>query len=122
MKVEVNKLRCDNPKCDNEYEVKVGEQLEELIDVPCPKCGELILTIGDWENLQALKLAGEINGRLGFGKSKLVAEALLLLYDAQEKANIVSEASDGNKALSVEFNTHGTNSIKEYKIVDVIQK
>ena len=48
-KTELSFIVCDNPKCD--YEIKQKPDAVELIDyigLPCPKCGENLLTLKDY--------------------------------------------------------------------------
>lgn len=46
-----NEVECDNPKCDFVVPNKTGipnPDSQEWLDVPCPKCGENLLTVQDW--------------------------------------------------------------------------
>lgn len=48
-KTEGSLVVCDNPKCD--YTIPYSTENNELIkwiNVPCPKCGENLLTVDDY--------------------------------------------------------------------------
>lgn len=47
-------IRCDNEKCDFINKDSPDENLGDWLNVPCPKCGENLLTQQDYEN--ALKV------------------------------------------------------------------
>lgn len=118
MKVNVTHLKCDNPDCDYKHEIEKGESLENLVGVECPDCGLSILTQQDYDNQKSLELACTIIEKVGFARAKLMAESILLLHDAQEKSELLREATNNTKSLSVDFNTHGTSSIAKYNIID----
>jgi transcription initiation factor IIE alpha subunit len=47
-------LVCDNPACDYENKEVQVEQLLEWVNVPCPKCGENLLTEDDYDRTMKL--------------------------------------------------------------------
>jgi ssDNA-binding Zn-finger/Zn-ribbon topoisomerase 1 len=48
-------LQCDNPKCDYTNTDIAFEDYKDWIDVPCPECGENLLTEGDYGRALALR-------------------------------------------------------------------
>ena len=56
---------CDNPRCDYKIENPTkdpNEDTSQYVDVPCPKCGENLLTRKDHElGLKFMKIVNFIN-------------------------------------------------------------
>ena len=55
--IEITKtegLKCDNPKCDWIDDTIIADRSH--IDMPCPKCGESVLTKEDYEMFETLML------------------------------------------------------------------
>ena len=59
--IEIGRLEhlveCDNPECDYKVKNPTGSPFEDIssfVNMPCPKCGENLLTKEDY--LQSLKL------------------------------------------------------------------
>ena len=46
-RAELVDVVCDKPGCDFKTQI-VEEQMHELINARCPKCGENVLTLGDY--------------------------------------------------------------------------
>lgn len=47
-------LNCDNPDCG--HVEHVGTITADMIDMPCPKCGENLLTAEDFEGWEVVKM------------------------------------------------------------------
>lgn len=48
-----NLVECDNPRCDFKVKNESGDpyvNIDEYLNVPCPKCGENLLTEEDLHN------------------------------------------------------------------------
>lgn len=59
---ETGFLQCDKDGCDYREDGIINAELETHINKPCPKCGENLLTLEDYNNAQfALKGAEFIN-------------------------------------------------------------
>jgi len=53
-------INCDNINCD--YSLKVKGDIEFFINMPCPKCGENLLSIDDYLNhVRLIKVVKFIN-------------------------------------------------------------
>lgn len=54
VKLNIVGLKCDNPDCDY-VNVNVNvEDYEKWLNAKCPKCGEILLTEEDYENVKML--------------------------------------------------------------------
>jgi hypothetical protein len=59
---EISMVVCDNPECDYTYPYKDGLRLSLFIDIPCPKCGENLLTKEDYFQYQkVIKVVDLVN-------------------------------------------------------------
>ena len=49
---------CDNPDCKFEFDLKKAPtvKLEHFIDMPCPNCGQNLLTQKDYDTWRALNI------------------------------------------------------------------
>ena len=55
-------LVCDNPNCDFEHKLLENETHSLYINMPCPECGENLLTQEDHDRFEAMiKLIDKIN-------------------------------------------------------------
>lgn len=48
-------IKCDSEKCDYYDETVLHSELEAWINKPCPKCGENLLTLEDYESSKMLE-------------------------------------------------------------------
>lgn len=56
LEVKIHGLKCDNPKCDyNNPDIKV-EDYKKFVNSKCPKCGQILLTLSDFNAVQSLLL------------------------------------------------------------------
>lgn len=55
--LKVQGLQCDNTLCDYVDMSILREDYEKYIDSPCPKCGENLLTLEDYNNVLILEEA-----------------------------------------------------------------
>jgi hypothetical protein len=53
-------LKCDNPKCDWSDQTILDSEARKWINAPCPKCGENLLTLEDYNNFEAMMSAIEL--------------------------------------------------------------
>jgi len=63
-KEKISIIQCDNPQCD--YKIDnidgCGKIVKDYIYIPCPKCGENLLTLEDYNNSEKIiKLVDFIN-------------------------------------------------------------
>lgn len=62
--VKVEGIECDNPKCDyTNTDIKVDEY-EDWINVPCPKCGNILLTENDYNVYKLLTATTNIANKI----------------------------------------------------------
>lgn len=118
-KIIVDELRCDNEGCGNLYKIKNKTDLSLLIDTPCPKCGQNMLSQQDYANTQCLKLATEMVNDFGIDGSLLVCNCVNLMKQIIDANNLIMESTKGKKGVSARFNTHGTVSIREMKLYNI---
>ena len=58
---EIGELVCDNPKCDFRCEIE-SKDYHKYINAECPKCGENLLTLEDYNlYLKVIKTVNRIN-------------------------------------------------------------
>jgi ssDNA-binding Zn-finger/Zn-ribbon topoisomerase 1 len=58
---EIGELVCDNPECDFRCEIE-SKDYHEFINAECPKCGENLLTLKDYNlYLKMIKIVNRIN-------------------------------------------------------------
>lgn len=58
---EIGELVCDNPDCDFRCEIE-SSKCHEAINAKCPKCGENLLTLEDYNlYLKMIKTVNRIN-------------------------------------------------------------
>tara|TARA_R110000796_G_scaffold1673_3_gene6938 strand:+ start:162 stop:569 length:408 start_codon:yes stop_codon:yes gene_type:complete len=119
-----NGLVCDNTECDWENPNIPDGELEQWIDVECPKCGDNILTKQDYLNYKLMMvIVDEINdidpNTLAEMASKIDPKALKdhPLFEDVEGLELLVE--DPNKPLKMTINTHGT--LKVDKITPVVE-
>ena len=60
VELESHGLKCDNPKCDWHDSSILFSDYKQWLNVPCPKCGENVLTESDFKNAEALRKAIDI--------------------------------------------------------------
>lgn len=88
--VEATKLRCDNTACG--MVVQAPKPMEQCVGMPCPQCGENLLTERDFKTYQkTMRVIAWINRWFGW---------------------LGAERPDGGKRRSVHHH-HGTWTIKE---------
>ena len=82
-------LVCDNPKCDFKilYSIEVESRLHEFINASCPKCGENILTYGDY--LRFVKVMNTVNFI-----NKYFSWLGLFISDKKKKYNVLVHTHD----------------------------
>lgn len=63
IKMQVAGLKCDNPNCDYiDMSIRL-EDYEKYLNAKCPKCGSILLTESDFNNVQAMiEIAKVTNG------------------------------------------------------------
>ncbi len=107
-------LQCDNPECDWVDATIDDDMLEIHIDTMCPKCGQNLLTMEDYNNTIALrntielvnKLTPEQLNQLNDGIDMRLFENLPLFKDV-----------DLTKPIELEITTH--DGIKFNKVKNV---
>ena len=62
IKAKIQGLKCDNPKCDYRNDDICVEDYPKWINAKCPKCGEILLTQKDFDNVKSiLELSKQFN-------------------------------------------------------------
>ncbi len=54
VEVQSSGLKCDNTNCDYDDSTVKFEDLSKWVDKPCPKCGENLLTLEDFQRAEIL--------------------------------------------------------------------
>ena len=92
-------IKCDNKSCDYRCEDVKNEEYKDWINKPCPKCGENLLTIEDYNNLMTL-----------FETVKFINK-----FTEEELNEMLKplghEPIESDKKVKVTFNTHKGLSI-----------
>lgn len=97
-RVGKTKIICDNPKCDfKEYDVDENE-LHTWINCVCPKCGQNLLTLGDFlRYVRVLDRVEKINKWFGW----------MTIFMKNPKENIV-EVQTHNR-IEIKHNENESN-------------
>lgn len=64
IELNIGGLKCDNPNCDyidNEIDAK---DYEKYLNSKCPKCGEILLTEADFNNVKFLMRMAEFANKI----------------------------------------------------------
>ena len=93
-------IKCDNPKCDFLDQDSPDERIAEWLNVPCPKCGENLLTQKDLDSVL------EFDAKMAYINS-LSEEELMDMT----KAMYGGEIPDELKELGLEFTVDIHNGI-----------
>lgn len=60
VEIKSHGLKCDNEACDWKDETISTDDYSEWINRPCPKCGENLLTLEDYENAEMAIMAAKL--------------------------------------------------------------
>jgi len=110
---------CDNPACDWEDNTITREECKEWINRPCPKCGENVLTLEDYLQMELFLKSLEIVSNMtdeqieSLGSKIDLQKAITsdFLKDAEGLGSL-SENTDAD-FFKVEVSTHkGTRATK----------
>jgi predicted RNA-binding Zn-ribbon protein involved in translation (DUF1610 family) len=52
--IEAMQIQCDNPVCDHVDDTVTAENISEFLNLPCPKCGENLLTQDDFDTVERM--------------------------------------------------------------------
>ena len=101
-------LTCDNTQCDWEDPTIPHSDAEKWIDRPCPKCGENLLTKGDYDRWMATMRVAELINTLTPDQLKKIAEL---------SGHV--EPIEGDEPLIIEVGTHKTITLNLAKESDL---
>ncbi len=114
-KVSEDTLKCDNEKCGYVESVPMDKWME-YINKPCPKCGENLLTIEDYNNaLQVMMMAGFINS-LSPEELKEFADGVNVDDLPEDLASKLKELGEEDSAV-MSISTHKKIEISDIKKV-----
>ena len=88
-------LKCDNPSCDWEDTTIKMEDYGEWVNKPCPKCGENVLSEGDYTMTQALHSAVDFINSLGEGELKELNDMFDMESIDELKSHPMFEEAEG---------------------------
>lgn len=100
MNIEITKsgIQCDNPSCDyNDADIEVTK---DIIDTPCPKCGENLLTEEDYYIYEHFLLNVDFINSLPAHELNELAE---ILMEGNPELGEVEEELQGAKAVQITF-------------------
>lgn len=114
-------LICDNPSCDWTDKTILPENFPLWINKPCPKCGDNLLTLEDFDNYREVLYKVELLNSL---TPEQMAE-LTALVDIEEvkKSDLFKDAKGlehlkDNNHVAGSFSTHKEIKVKEIKAID----
>lgn len=65
LELNIKGIKCDNPKCDYRNDKIKVEEYDEWLNKPCPKCGAILLTQEDLDNVKLMtNMVNTLNGVL----------------------------------------------------------
>jgi len=117
-------IKCDNSACDWEDRSVKREDLKQWINIPCPKCGENVLTPEDYGIVQALYLAMELTNAMSEDQIKTLNQTAiredLLKTDFFKDANGLENITEANPdtMLNLKISTHKEIKVTDIKIVN----
>lgn len=111
-------ILCDNPNCDWVDETVTHEQLKDWLNVPCPKCGENVLTQQDFDNANRFYFALQIANSLTDEERKELYD--IIDFDKIAESGVLANPSDveilkdSGSLVTFEVSTH-----KELKVQNI---
>lgn len=121
VEIKAGGLKCDNPKCDWWDDTISTETYSQWINKPCPKCGDNLLTLEDFQRAEQLlavaHLMNSMPKELLESLSNLTPEETIeALKDSPmfKDAKGLDELS-GNEKVRISFETHKEIKASEIK-------
>lgn len=113
-------IKCDNPDCDFRDDSVKSDEYEKWLNVPCPKCGQNLLTEEDFNTAEMLKLSADFINTLSVDELKelsKIAEDNGIMNDPVFKdtkgMGFLKDKSD--KEITIRAETHGGLKFTEIK-------
>lgn len=111
-------LKCDNPSCDwTGPDIRFPEY-REWVNKPCPKCGENVLTMDDYERAEVLRMSIDIANSMTDEDMEAIS-ALFSCEDAK-KSDMFKDAKglehldcEGDKKVHITMTTHNEIKVTE---------
>jgi hypothetical protein len=109
-------LVCDNPACDYENKEVQVEQLLEWVNVPCPKCGDNLLTEDDYDRTMKLFAVIDVLNDLTEEELEEIQNSLAIAGVEVPKIDDIEEGSGvyirvgTHKELSIEVSVKPVDS------------
>lgn len=110
-------IKCDNASCDYRDDTVQQDQYESLVNKPCPKCGENLLTEEDFANSQMLMLVAYFMNTLTPEEIEDMAANANL--DELKKSDFLKDAK-GLEHLTKE-NTYTSMTIDTHKGIRAVE-
>lgn len=112
-------LKCDNPNCDWKDLSVTRDQMKDFINHKCPKCGENVLTLEDYENAnKAMQIADFINSLTPEQIQEMVGG--ITIEDLKEAMKDIPGVENLNEESGVVFSvdTHKEIKVTEIRNID----
>lgn len=107
--VEAGGLVCDEPSCDWEDMSILIKDYEDLIEMPCPKCGSSVLTENDYnETIDTIEQIEKMSGKTDDELRKIISDGMDSM-DKSEIDKVLDMINDIGKGEDV------IDTIKRYK-------
>lgn len=95
--MEIKGLKCDNPKCDySDMSIKM-EDYENWIDSKCPKCGEILLTEVDYNNVKILQRITSLTNNI-FGEIEDDSEVTKMTVNMNGTGEMILEIENNSQS------------------------
>jgi len=112
IEVKETGIQCDNPDCDwkdPSVTLSSGSDLEKYLNMPCPKCGQNVLTEEDLKNHMTVLSAVKMINSLTQEELEELGEITGVAFGSEE---------NGDNRYSMTVDTHKKISISDIKIVE----
>lgn len=121
VQIKSSGLKCDNSKCDWRDDTISTETYSQWINKPCPKCGDNLLTLEDFQRSETLLAAAHLMNSLPKElleqmSSKTPEEAIEALKNSpmfKDSKGLDELTGDGK--VSIRFETHKEIKASEIK-------
>lgn len=122
VEIQESALKCDNSNCDWTGPDINFPEYKEWVNRPCPKCGENLLTMDDYERVEILRITMEIVNSMSIEELEAISGHVtceeLKQSDMFKDAEGLEHLNCGSESpISICMDTH--NAIKVVKISPV---
>lgn len=116
-------LKCDNPKCDWTDKTITLDNYKDWLNVPCPKCGENVLTEEDYTNSEIMRLSVKFIQSMSskeleaFNKMTALTPASLKEHPMFKGAKGLNNLDEKTGEVVMTISTHKEIKVEEIKKV-----